>query len=70
MTMEAMMPQRILSFWQAEEGQDIIEYSLLITFIALATMWIMGSGQPAVNQIWRRANEITTRADGAATAGS
>lgn len=56
------MPQRLYSFWREEDGQDIIEYSLLITFIALATMWIMGSGQPAVNQIWQSANTITTNA--------
>lgn len=64
------MPQRLYTFWLDEDGQDIIEYSLLITFIALATMWIMGSGQPAVNQIWQNANTITTNANAAAVGGS
>jgi Flp pilus assembly pilin Flp len=50
------MTQRISRFWLEEDGQDLIEYSLLITFIALATMWIMGSGRPIVNAIWTGAN--------------
>jgi Flp pilus assembly pilin Flp len=60
------MRQRLCAFWQEEDGQDLIEYTLLITFIALATMWIMGSGQPAVNQIWQHANTTISTAHGAA----
>ena len=62
------MPQRIYRFWRGEEGQDIIEYSLLITFIAIATMWIVGSGRPVVNAIWAGANNNLATAS--ATAGS
>ena len=50
------MRRRIHQFWLEEDGQDLIEYSLLITFIALATMWVVGSGRPIVNQIWTAAN--------------
>ena len=35
-------------------GQDLIEYSLLITFIAIACAALVGSGRPAVNAIWQR----------------
>jgi Flp pilus assembly pilin Flp len=62
------MTQWIYQFWREEDGQDLIEYSLLITFIALATMWIMGSGRPAVNAIWTGANTTITQAN--TTAGS
>jgi len=50
------MFQRISRFWQDETGQDLIEYSLLITFIAIACMWVVGGGRPTVNAIWTGAN--------------
>lgn len=60
--MEAGMPQLFYRFWAEEEGQDIIEYSLLILFIAIATMWFIGAGNPAVNSIWTGANNNLTQA--------
>ena len=50
------MPQRLHNFWMDEEGQDLIEYSLLITFIAIACLALIGAGRPAVNGIWTQAN--------------
>jgi Flp pilus assembly pilin Flp len=46
------MAAYLRNFWREEEGQDLIEYSLLITFIAIACAAIMGAGRPAVNGIW------------------
>jgi len=43
-------------FWRDEAGQDIIEYTLLMTFIVLATFAFIGSGKPMVNAIWGSAN--------------
>jgi Flp pilus assembly pilin Flp len=60
------MLQRIKALWAEDDGQDIIEYSLLICFIAIASMWLLGSGQPAVNQIWTSANSHLTKANNAA----
>ena len=60
------MIQRLYRFWTEEEGQDLIEYSLLICFIAIATMWVMGSGRPIVNSIWTGANTTITNASTAA----
>ncbi len=56
------MLDRLCGFWRDEEGQDLIEYSLLITFIAIATMWIVGSGRPVVNSIWTGANHTINQA--------
>lgn len=44
------------NFWREEEGQDLIEYSLLITFIAIACAAMLGAGRPAVNAIWQNSN--------------
>jgi Flp pilus assembly pilin Flp len=53
MAVEAIiMSERIRRFCSREEGQDIIEYSLLIAFLAIACMWFVASGRGAVNGIW------------------
>ena len=43
-------------FWRDDGGQDLIEYTLLMTFIVLATFAFIGSGRPMVNAIWGTAN--------------
>jgi len=55
------------NFWQEEEGQDLIEYSLLITFIAIACAAIIGAGRPAVNNIWIGTNNQLSQANSAAS---
>ena len=56
----------LYNFWREEEGQDLIEYSLLITFIAIACAAIIGSGRPAVNSIWQASNNQLAHANGIA----
>jgi Flp pilus assembly pilin Flp len=53
-------------FWQEEDGQDLIEYSLLITFIAIACAALIGSGRPAVNNIWQNSNNQLVQANSVA----
>ena len=48
------MAKWLHAFWLEEEGQDLIEYSLLITFIAIACLALVGAGRPAVNGVWTR----------------
>jgi Flp pilus assembly pilin Flp len=44
------------SFWKEDEGQDLIEYTLLMTFIALAaTALFLGAGKN-VKGVWANAN--------------
>lgn len=50
------MSHWLYGFWVEEDGQDLIEYSLLITFIAIACAALLGAGKPAVNMIWTTAN--------------
>ena len=51
----------LLQFALDEQGQDLIEYSLLITFIAIACLAFIPSGQPATRAVWQTANsEIST----------
>jgi len=46
----------LLQFALDEQGQDLIEYSLLITFIAIACLAFISSGQPATQAVWQTAN--------------
>lgn len=39
-------------FWQAEDGQDMIEYSLLLALIALVAISIMSAMKPDISKIW------------------
>jgi Flp pilus assembly pilin Flp len=54
--------------WREEDGQDLIEYSLLLTFIVIATAAVIGQGQNAIRSIWSASNSTIVQA--AETAGS
>jgi Flp pilus assembly pilin Flp len=60
------MAALLLNFLREENGQDLIEYSLLITFIAIACAAILGAGRPAVNSIWQSGNNHLAQANGVA----
>lgn len=61
------MRQRIRRFWQDDEGQDLIEYTLLMTFIVIACMWFVAAGRDSVNHIWTSANSTVTTAGSSAS---
>ena len=61
---------QINQFWREEDGQDLIEYSLLITFIAIACLALVGSGRSSVNGIWIQANSQISNAGAFATGSS
>jgi Flp pilus assembly pilin Flp len=51
------------SFWKEEEGQDLIEYTLLMAFVALASATLfMGAGS-SVKSIWTKANTQLSQAN-------
>ena len=46
------MAQWVSRFWFEESGQDLVEYTLIITIFALMTMALVGGATPSVNMIW------------------
>ena len=42
------MLQRLRSLWREDSGQDLIEYSLLIAFLALACISFFSMGQQSI----------------------
>ena len=63
------MAQHLTNFWNDQQGQDLIEYTLLITFIVMAVFAFLGAGRPAVNAIWTSGNSRLTDANTAANGG-
>ncbi len=45
-----------------EEGQDLIEYTLLLAFVALASAALFIGAGGEVNTIWSSANSVLTNA--------
>jgi Flp pilus assembly pilin Flp len=50
-------------FWQEESGQDLIEYTLLMAFVALASASIFISAGGSIAGIWGQANSQLTAAN-------
>jgi len=53
--------------WQNEQGQDLIEYTLLMAFVALASAALFISSGQSVSAIW---SDTSTDLDAAAVAAS
>jgi Flp pilus assembly pilin Flp len=49
-------------FWQDESGQDLIEYTLLMAFVALASASLFLSAGNSISGIWGSANGQLTNA--------
>ena len=49
-------------FWSEEEGQDLIEYTLLMAFVALASAALFINAGASVNTIWTIANSRLSNA--------
>ncbi len=61
------MKNMIMNFINDEQGQDLIEYTLLMAFIALASAAIFVNAGASVNSIWKSAS---TQLSNAATSAS
>ncbi|MGA2580301.1 MAG: Flp family type IVb pilin [Bryobacteraceae bacterium] len=49
--------------WREEQGQDLIEYTLMLAFVALASAALFSSAGTSINQIWSKTNsQLTTAA--------
>jgi Flp pilus assembly pilin Flp len=55
------------NFLRDEQGQDLIEYTLLLAFVALASAALFISAGTAVNGIWKTASSQLVNANTAAS---
>jgi Flp pilus assembly pilin Flp len=40
------------AFWKEENGQDMVEYALLLAFVALAAVTVLSSVKTQISQLW------------------
>ena len=59
-----------MSFFREEDGQDMVEYSLLLAFIAMATIALLTGVGKSVTGLWTTVNTSLKNANTSATAGS
>jgi Flp pilus assembly pilin Flp len=57
-----MIDSILAALWQEEEGQDLVEYSLLLAFIALAAIALLSAAGGSVKTIWTSINTNLTSA--------
>jgi Flp pilus assembly pilin Flp len=43
-------------FWTDDQGQDLIEYTLMLAFVALASAALFSSAGASINVIWSKSN--------------
>ena len=59
--------RRILSFLNDEQGQDLIEYTLLMAFVALASAGLLLGAGGSIKGIWSVSNNQLTQANAKAS---
>lgn len=57
----------IQKFWANEQGQDLIEYTLLMAFVAIASAGLFLGAGGDVKGIWVTTNNQLTKANSAAS---
>ena len=55
------------NLWNDEQGQDLIEYTLLLAFVALASAALFIGAGGKINTIWTTTNSQLAAAAAAAT---
>ena len=50
-------------FWQEEQGQDLIEYTLLMAFVALASASLFIGAGGSITGIWTTSNSQLSAAN-------
>ena len=57
----------IRNFWQDEQGQDLIEYTLLMAFVALASAALFIGAGNSIKGIWSVTNTQLAAANSSAS---
>lgn len=62
-----MITSALRGFWREEDGQDLVEYSLLLAFIALAAVAILNQASGSIKTLWQDISTALTSATSAAS---
>jgi Flp pilus assembly pilin Flp len=58
------------NLWNDEQGQDLIEYTLLMAFVALASAALFMGAGGSISNIWKVTNAQLSNAATSATTGA
>jgi Flp pilus assembly pilin Flp len=58
------------NFWNDQQGQDLIEYTLLMAFVALASAALFLGAGGSIQGIWTTSNSQLSTANGIAKSGN
>ena len=64
------MKQLMLRFVREEEGQDLVEYTLLLAFVCLASAAMFNNLGTSIGGVWTQANLRLANANAAAASTS
>ena len=64
---EVMQDSPLLRFLREEDGQDLVEYSLLLAFIALAAIAILSAASQNITSLWQDISDALSDATSAAS---
>jgi Flp pilus assembly pilin Flp len=62
-----MINPTLQAFWNGEEGQDMVEYSLLLAFIALAAVGLLSGIKTQISGLWTTINSTLASTNAAAS---
>jgi Flp pilus assembly pilin Flp len=57
-----LLVRSIGGFWRDEDGQDLIEYTLLLAFVALSSAALFSTAGSNVSKIWSTSNSTLSTA--------
>lgn len=61
------MKNLFVRFLREEQGQDLVEYTLLLAFVALASAALFVNAGTTMKGIWTTTNQVLTNANTAAS---
>ena len=59
------MAQQFCNLWLEEDGQDVVEYSMLLAVIVLLCLAFAFAGTTSVHGIWGQSNSLLVSANSA-----
>jgi Flp pilus assembly pilin Flp len=59
--------RRVLVFWREDPGQDLVEYTLLLAFLAMVSIGLMSQAGVSIQGPWNTATTTLAAAGGATT---
>ena len=60
-----MINNMLNAFWKEEDGQDMVEYALLLAFVALAAVAVLGTVKTQISGLWTSVSSSLTAAGAA-----